>query len=87
LLLVILDVIQIDSLNPIAEIVFVDVGVSREVKGNGNCLGLLEAKVLKVGLIIELLVDFVENKSQSSLCPQHHVATLPEDLRPLNVNL
>lgn len=62
-LLVVLDVVQIYSFYSVAEVVLVYVRIAGEIKGNGHCFSLLEAKILKVSLVIKFFLDFVENEA------------------------
>lgn len=79
-LLVVLDIVEIDALDPVAEVILVDVRVARETEGDRDRLGLLQAEPFQMLLIVKLLIHFVQHHPEGSLHPQHHLVTLPENL-------
>ena len=61
--LVVLDVVEIDSFDPVAEVVLVDVGVSGELERNWEGLDVFETERLQMGLIVKLLLDLIQDHS------------------------
>ena len=41
-MLIVLYVIEINSINSITEVIFVDISISTQVEGNSNCIGLFK---------------------------------------------
>lgn len=79
-LLIVLNIVQVYSLDSIAKIVLVDVRVAVEAERYRHCLGFLQAKALQMLLIVKLVLHFVQDHSQGTLDPKHHVVALPKDL-------
>lgn len=79
-LLIVLNIVQVYSLDSIAKIVLVDVRVATEAEGYRHCLGFLQAKALKMLLIVKLVLHFVQHHPQGTLDPKHHIVALPKDL-------
>ena len=59
LLLVVLDVGKVNSLNSVAEIVSVNVGISAQLEWNRLSLSISKTKTFQIGLIIKLGLNLV----------------------------
>lgn len=86
MLLVVLDVVEVYSLHSVAEVVFVYLCISCKTERNSNGLCFLKAKGLEMLLVVEFIINFVQDHSESSFDPKHHIVAFPEDLRPFDID-